>query len=173
MKENFYGKTPSINNHSFLDYPSQDDCLTIFFTGCTHNCKDCQNPELQRVGIVYDKLSFKEFVTTLKDVAFRLRTTKIVLQGGDPMHDQNRLFTKQLMDELHTEYDFCVYTGYDYDQVKNYTTNAKFVKAGLFKIDKFVTPEKTDTYMQFASTNQELYKNNQIVTENGRYYFER
>jgi len=170
--DRFYGKKPSINNHSFLDYPSQCDCLTIFFSGCEHNCKNCQNKELQLVGKVYDEMEYDDFVASLKEVASRVRTNKIVLQGGDPLHRQNRSFTKRLIHDLHKEYDFCVYTGYEFKSIKKYVSESLYVKCGKFREDLFILSEKTDDYFQLASTNQEIYKNNKLISNRGRIYFD-
>lgn len=168
----FYGRPPSINNHSFLDYPENDDCLTIFFTGCSHNCKNCQNKELQDLGKVYEELELGEFIELVTKVAKRLHTKNIVLQGGDPLHPQNRKFTKAIATRLGKDYDICVYTGYKFAQIKEWVDNVKYVVTEKFDESQYITPEKTDNYFQLASTNQEIYKNNELVSKKGRVYFE-
>lgn len=168
----FYGMEPSINNHSFLDYPENVDCLTIFFTGCAHNCAECQNLNLQKLGEVYKAVPYNIFVEGLKEAAARLRTNKITLQGGDPLHPQNRDFTKLLLSNLCNEFDFCVYTGYDYDTIKSYVVDAVYVKCGKFNKEKFTKPVKTDNYFQLASTNQKIYKNKKLISKDGRINFD-
>ena len=172
ITDKYYGLEPSINNHSFIDYPSEDDCLTIFFTGCEHNCKNCQNKELQKTGKVYVELEFDEFVERMTKIASRLRTKKIVLQGGDPLHPQNKEFTKMLLENYSYRFDFCVYTGYEYEKIKDFVKYAKFTKCGKFDEAKFITPEKTDEYFQLASSNQKIYKDGILVSKNGRIDFD-
>lgn len=171
MNHVFYGKEPSIDNLSFMDYPTQEHCLVVFFSGCSHNCKGCHNPELQKTGRVIDEMDCDTFLDRLRATASRLRTNKISLEGGDPLHPQNRMFTKWLLEECKGEFDFIVYTGYEYEQIREYVQEAKFVKCGRFDKTRYVEPRKTDEYMQFASTNQKLYKEGVLVSENGKYEF--
>lgn len=168
----FYGMLPSINNHSFIDYPENDDCLTIFFTGCSHNCHNCQNKELQKTGKIYEQLEITELIILIKKIAKRLNTKNIVLQGGDPLHSQNRICTKSIVQILKLDYNVCIYTGYKYSQIKEWVIGAKYVITEKFDETKFITPEKTDNYFQLASTNQEIYKNNELISEKGRINFE-
>jgi len=170
----FYGKEPSINNVSFLDYPSKDgSCLTIFFTGCEHACPECHNLELQKTGKVYQTMKMEEFITSIITICKRLRTNKVVFQGGDPLHPQNRNFTYCALNELEVlGYNTCVYTGYEYSIIKDFVKAAIFVKCGKFNKALFINPEKTDDYIQFASSNQTLYKLKKLVSKNGRFNFE-
>lgn len=171
--DRFYGMYPSINNHSFLDYPENDDCFTVFFTGCLHNCENCQNKELQKTGLVYEEIEYKKFVDLIKKISKRLNTKNIVLQGGDPLHPQNRNFVKKLIFDLKEDYDFCIYTGYCFDEIKEYVRDCKYVITEKFDMSKFITPEKTDDYFQLASSNQKIYKNNKLISEKGKIYFEK
>lgn len=155
----FYGFKPSIDNITFLDYPEPTGhAVTIYFTGCGMNCRNCQNPQLQRKGKVQDQLYYDEFVLLLKEVARRACTKKIVLMGGDPLDPQNREFTQYLLNDKGNEFSFCVYTGYSWLEAKGWTKGAKYVKAGNFREDLHQISEKTADHMQFASSNQELYK---------------
>lgn len=170
----FYGKRPSIADVSFLDFPSKEGfALTIFFSGCEHNCRNCQNPELQKIGKIYDEIEFEEFYSTLLQVANRLKTRKIVFQGGDPLFRQNNLVLKEVLRRLKEEnYSTCIYTGYDYtEEVKESTKLADFVKCGKFREDLSIPSIKTEEFLQLASTNQAIYHHERLVTENGRYYF--
>jgi len=171
--DKFYGMMPSINNHSFLDYPENEDCLTIFFTGCSHHCENCQNKELQQIGLVYVELEYIELVNLITKIAKRLRTNKIVLQGGDPLHPQNRNVARRLVDDLHVLYDFCIYTGYSYRDIKKYTNNCKYVITEKFNERNFMPPEKTDDYLQLASSNQKIYKYGKLISNKGRINFEK
>lgn len=175
----FYGMKPSVASISFIDYPSPyGHSVGVYFTGCHHMCKGCQNPELQEHGQIYEKLTLEEFISLLKEVAHKARTNKVVLLGGDPLDPQNREFTKSLIESLSGEFDFCVYTGNrPSEEDMGYAYGARFIKFGVYKEDLKQDSVKTGDYMQFASSNQELYRMNEEthsydkVTENGRYYF--
>lgn len=154
----YYGMKPSIDNVTFLDYPEPvGHAVSVFFTGCSMNCKDCQNPQLQEEGKVYEALYYDEFILMLREVLKRASTRKVVLMGGDPLHEQNREFTKYLI-EQNKDLCFCVYTGYNWDIAKRWVIGARYVKCGGYKPELKQKSEKTETYMQFASSNQELYK---------------
>ena len=170
----FYGKLPTIQDTSFLDYPSKDGlCLTIMFTGCEHNCYECHNRDLQGLGDVYGSLSMEGLLNIIDEITKRLKTNKIVLQGGDPLHPQNREFTYKLLNRLHVHgYTTCVYTGYEYEEIKDFVKSAKYVKCGKFDKSRFIASEKTDAYFQLSSTNQKLYMQGRLVSTNGRYTFE-
>lgn len=169
----FYGKEPSIKDASFLDFPSKDGlCLTIFFSGCVHNCNGCHNADLKEPRKNTEKIEFELFLSKVEKILKRLKTNKLVLQGGDPLHPMNKLVTKLMINYFYAkEYEICVYTGYEFDEIEYYVETAKYVKTGVFKEEEFSEPVKTDYYIQFASKNQKLYVNKEIQSIQGRYYF--
>lgn len=154
----YYGLKPSIDNVTFLDYPEPTGhAVSIFFTGCSLNCKDCQNPLLQKRGKVYEQYYYDEFVAQLREVLQRASTDKVVLMGGDPLYIQNREFTRYLINK-EKDLKFCVYTGFDWELAKRWTSGARYIKCGRYMEELKQKSEKTGDYMQFASSNQELYK---------------
>lgn len=168
----FHGLAPSLLGMSFNDYPTSDGiCMTVYFVGCEHHCEGCHNPKLQNIDNEELTWGLEEFKKYLKHICDRNHTNKIALEGGDPLHPRNRDFTKVLLDSMHEEYDFIVYTGYGYDSIKDYVNNAEYVKCGKFDKTKYVIPSKTDKYIQYASENQKLYKRGKLVSENGRYRY--
>lgn len=176
MEFNFYGYCPSIDNLTFLDYPEKGGhALTIFFSGCDWNCRGCQNKQLQDLGVVKDCIPYSEFVSILKETCLRLRTNNVVLMGGDPLHPQNREFTKKLIDELKDEYNFCVYTGYIIAYAVPWAFGAKYIKTNGYDERLSQKSEKTSEYFQLASSNQQVFKftNNKYeeISKNGRIYF--
>ena len=155
----FFGMKPSVDSITFLDYPEPTGhAVGVYFTGCSMKCEDCQNPQLQKKGKVYEKMYYDDFISLLKEVLGRAYTNKVVLLGGDPIDLQNREFTRYLIEQNCKEIDFCVYTGYDWNQTKRWINGAKYVKCGRFDNSLLQKSEKTEHYMQFASSNQELYK---------------
>ena len=155
----FFGMEPSIDNLTFLDYPEPTGhAITVFFTGCEMGCKNCHNPQLQKKGKVFSSLYYDEFISKLREVIRRVATNRVVLMGGDPLDPQNREFTKYLVEQNCSDIRFCVYTGYDWLLAKNWTKGARYVKCGNYREDLKQISEKTGEYMQFSSSNQELYK---------------
>ena len=143
--------------------------------GCGHNCPGCQNPLFQNPN--YEQgtriVTVEELVDELKTRCKRERTNKIVLSGGDVLFNTNIDFTREILNQLKNDYDICIYTGYNIDYVeKNNISGYKFIKCGVFDKTKFIKPDKTDEFIQFASTNQKLYNDkNILISENGRYNF--
>ena len=175
--EYFYGVVPRVFPLSFVSYPTRSGhSVEVFFTGCSHNCPGCQNPNLRAFGEVEQKISYDEFVEALKDSCRRNITDKVVLLGGDPLSYQNRFFVQRLLEDLSDEYKFCVYTGHSLNEIDKFVKKAEFVKCGRFLQIEYQEPAKTDEYLQFASKNQILYKREGIsgfkkVSTEGRYYF--
>lgn len=159
---------------SFLDYPTVDHCVTIYFTGCWGNCKGCHNKEL--INDDYDIwtriFDIQEFFKTLKFESDRFRTNKVTLMGGDPLYDTNIEFTKEIL-KRNKDYDICLYTGQDLDFVKNNNISGfKFLKTGFYDENLYIDAQKTDTFFQLASTNQKIYDENfNLLTEKGKYEY--
>ena len=162
--------------HSFLDYPSSEgSCISMYVIGCEHNCKDCSNPDLQDFN--YDvKIQSPEQVAFLLSNEFKKTPFKqLALIGGDPLHPKNLDDTKMLLYYLNGHIDVIIYTGYDVEYCKkNNVTDFKFLKCGCYNNKLKQESEKTDDYIQFASKNQKLYgEDYNLISENGRYYFDR
>lgn len=155
---------------TFLEYPDNSSIATIFYCGgCDRNCPGCHNTELQNYILFNPKL----VVALLVEYCERLKTNKIVLCGGDPLYYKNLPLTKVILAELGRDYDICVYTGATIQEVKNLQlTGFKYIKCGMFDASKFVGATKTDDYIRFATTNQELYSSNfTLLSKDGIYYF--
>ena len=156
---------------TWLDYPDNVSLATIFYTyGCIHKCKNCQNPSLQTPVESYPRGIIDEILMYCK----RNNTNKLVLSGGDCLlKGANLDLTNAVIDKYSNELDICIYTGYDIDYVKaNVHKGFKFVKCGKYDENMKIESEKTDNYLQLASTNQELYDADlKLLSSKGRYYF--
>lgn len=168
--------------HSFLDYPSPEgSCISLYMTGCEHNCLGCSNPDFQNYYYMNDDIkSFSgenQISYLIDDIMYyskKYRTNKICLMGGDPLFRKNIKETQYLINELKDTYDFCIYTGYSIDYVKQnkIIEGFKYIKCNTYKEELKVMSEKTDEYIQFASTNQELYDSElNLLSVDGRFYF--
>lgn len=160
-------------DETFLDYPDNTSLsVIVFLPGCEFNCINCQNPELRNPESG-NEFSTQEAIALIKGQAQRSRTNKIVLSGGDPLSCYNIDNTIEILDNMSKEYDFCIYTGFDIDYVKeNDIKGFKFIKCGNYMEENKTTSYKDDNGIQFASTNQKLYDENyNLLSENGYYKF--
>lgn len=158
----------------FIDYPDpKDHSINLFIYGCSNYCKGCSNPDL---------ISPKGGVSTSSGAAFRkilelsisFRTHCVCLLGGDPLFSKNIKFTRELLLLLQNNgFDVCLFTGYSITTVKRLKISGfRFVKTGKFRNDLRCKSEKTDDYIQLASSNQKLYDENlSLLSQKGRYYF--
>ncbi len=165
-----------IFSHSFLDYPTQDDCIDVFFVGCLHKCKDCCNPLLAEISKDTLKLDFQDFIIRLEDYSKRLNNIKnISLLGGDPLYDKNIDFVNYFLEKFSKDYNICVYTGYNIDFVKKCLNKGfKFIKCGVYDASLKQVSEKTDNYFRLASSNQSIYDENyNRISNNGTLFFRR
>lgn len=165
-------------NHSvsFIDYPNPNVWSTIyFFTGCSHNCKSCQNKDLQNYnqGIEYNVDDFFELI---KENCEKNHSKYVVLSGGDPLYFKNIEFTKEILLKCkENSINVCVYTGFDIEYVKNNNVKGfQFIKCGTFDENNKLKSGMTDEYFQLASPNQNFYNDKyEQLSENGKMMFER
>jgi len=171
-------KVRILNNliESFIDYPDNESlAICVVMMGCCHKCKDCQNPLFQNPD--YENgtkiVSVDEMVKELENICHKNLTNKIVLSGGDPLFKTNIEFTKELLQKMSSHYDFCIYTGYDIDYVKqNNVKGYKFIKCGTFDVSQKRKSDKDDDKIIFASPNQILYNgSNKPLSKDGIYKF--
>lgn len=155
---------------TFLEYPDNESLAVILYMrGCSGNCIGCHNYELKE----YKKLP-DNIISNLIESCERNKTNKIIICGGDPLFFMNLELTNKIINELHNNYDICIYTGYHVKFVKNSKLEKgfKFIKCGPFIQDLYIGSDKTDDYIQFATSNQNLYDNNfNLLSKDGRYYF--
>lgn len=155
---------------TFLEYPDNSSIATIFyFSGCDRNCEGCQNTSLKE----YTPLDEKEVLSGIVNYSRRLKTNKVVLCGGDPLYKKNIDLTRKILYNLGNDFDICIYTGALIDEVKKLNLSGfKFIKCGVFDKTKFIGSKKTDDYIQFATSNQELYNEFlELISHDGIYYF--
>lgn len=158
-------------SESFLDYPNADDIsIVLYLPGCSRDCEGCQNSDL-RFFDSFENIDI--LIDILKQKCFKAHTNKICLQGGDPLYKNNLIITKYILTKLSQNYDICIYTGANIDEVKKTDLKGfKFIKCGIFDKTKYIGSKKTNTYIQFATSNQELYDENlKLLSAKGVFYF--
>jgi len=163
---------------TFLDYPDPEaHAFIIYCMGCNNLCIGCQNPAFgdHEYGKETARVSSIELHTLCESLSKKYRTNKVIFSGGDPLFSKNLDFIKNFLKDYKDEFDFCVYTGFDVDYVrKNEVTGFKFIKCGKFEIKNQLSSIKTDQYIQFASTNQQLFDSNlKLISQQGRFTFQK
>lgn len=156
--------------HSWIDFPSpSDNAVVVYFSGCSHACYGCQNEELQ---IYAEHTEIKTFFTYLERELLKQRTDCIVLSGGDPLFNLNLNITHKII-EVMKGCRICVYTGYGPTEAQErFRIVPNYIKCGKFQPTLFQKSFKTDTEMQFASKNQELFDSEwKQLSQNGHLFF--
>ncbi|MFI3260811.1 MAG: anaerobic ribonucleoside-triphosphate reductase activating protein [bacterium] len=84
----------------------------IWFQGCSHNCKNCHNPETHpfNIGIKY---SLEELYEKIDDF---INQDGVTFSGGDPMF-QPESFLEVLKYTKSKGYNIWCYTGYTYEEL--------------------------------------------------------
>lgn len=101
--------------------------VVLWVAGCTHHCKNCQNPETWDIngGIPFDNEAKEEIFDELK----KPYISGITFSGGDPLHPKHRKqvleLAKEIKEKFPTKTVWC-YTGFLYEEVKD-TENLKYV----------------------------------------------
>lgn len=132
--------------------------VTLFFSGCSHGCKGCHNPNTHQYGNGKPFGTFEqaEFFTDLvKDYI-----TGVTFTGGDPLYMENRAEIIRLaraIKEVLPDKTIWLYTGYTFEQVMADET----MKGILDYIDvlvdgPFVEAKKDIDYHWAGSTNQRV-----------------
>lgn len=68
--------------------------VTLFVSGCNHQCPECQNPQTWPTGsgITFDEAAVEEIM----DYMGRDYISGLTLSGGDPLHPDNRQAISEL-----------------------------------------------------------------------------
>jgi organic radical activating enzyme len=158
---------------TLIDYPDPSSiAILVNFKGCEHNCVECQNSTLQE----YEKNPYMDGQTLYNILIIKTQeydTKAVVFSGGDSLAPRNLEFTKSFLKQFGNSFDICIYTGYKIEYVKeNKIIGFQFIKCGKFEKSLQQHSIKNDGYIQFASSNQELYDYNyRKLSSNGIYYF--
>lgn len=133
--------------------------VTLYISGCIHNCKGCHNPETHRFdnGEHFSEdtkmLIFKYFRDKRKFI------TGLTLSGGDPMCSADKLlpFVKEFKERF-PDKDIWIYSGYRYDEIRkdksmnDLLSECVVLVDGKFEIDKVTNGE----LLYRGSSNQRI-----------------
>ena len=160
---------------TWQDYPDAESlAVIVYFLGCNHGCTNCHNPLFQKSDYPSSKeFTIKEFYNEIFDFCNKQKTNKVVLSGGDCLHTNNIQFVREFVRSYGNIFNICIYTGDDVTEAKQKGLKGfTFIKTGSYKEELKQEPIKTDSYMQLASSNQEIYNINfSLKSRNGRMNF--
>ena len=134
----------------------------IWFQGCSHHCKECQNPETWPFdeGMEYDVEDVKLMIDNLED------QDGITFSGGDPMFQPEALL--ELIKYTHEKgMNVWVYTGFTYEELlklkpiyKEILKNTDVLIDGRFEIEK-----KTMNAKFRGSSNQRIINASESIKQ--------
>lgn len=134
----------------------------IWFQGCSHHCKECQNPETWPFdeGMEYDVDDVKIMIDNLED------QDGITFSGGDPMFQPEALL--ELIKYTHKKgMNVWVYTGFTYEELlklkpiyKEILENTDVLIDGRFEIEK-----KTLSAKFRGSSNQRVINASESIKQ--------
>ena len=90
----------------------------LWLSGCSHCCRDCQNPVTWDVnsGLPFDSEAKQELFEKLE----QKHISGITLSGGDPLYYASRSEVLRLLKEIHEKFpqkSVWMYTGFTWDAV--------------------------------------------------------
>lgn len=145
-------KIAGFDRYDLINNPMDDSpSFTIWFGGCTFNCPDCQNPDLQ-VFDKWDEWSVKELTNLILENYDRYNVNSVVFLGGEPLQ-QDKQELLLLCSNLHSVgLKIWLYTGYDLELVdKEIIQYLHMIKCG-----RYIRELAQDGFP--ASSNQKIYK---------------
>jgi len=156
-------------NETLNDYPDKDSiAVSLFFSGCTFNCIDCHNPELQnkQYGREVTSGMLSSYLSSFKNIC---------LMGGEPLQQDIKELKQLVKEIMHTGHNICIYTGYTVVKAKeilgeDFFNSVTYIKCGQYNRDIAQESINNDSVFILASTNQQLYRYGKLITQNGIYY---
>lgn len=157
-----------------ITYPDLENGLgfrvTIWISGCIHQCKGCHNPE------TWDKMSGREFTDEDKEKVFQILGEDyiqgVTFSGGDPMsyYYEDVIALAAELKERFPEKDIWLYTGYVRSDLKNDEKRCKIFDYIDVLVDGKYKESERNTSLAFrGSRNQNVYKVERIKAKGDDY----
>lgn len=134
--------------------------VTLFCSGCTHQCPGCQNPQTwdKDSGIPFDSSAREELFAELA----KPYVDGVTLSGGDPMAVFNQYDMWELCKEIKEKFPnktIWMYTGYTLDALRKNGVWDNFKDYIDVLVDgPFVEEKKSVSYEWAGSTNQRVLR---------------
>lgn len=153
-------------------------CVSIWFQGCPHRCKDCHNPETWDFsgGKEIDEPKFyNKLRDLLTEIYNKTESVSISLLGGEPLCPENVEYVYQILDFIDKSpfknIKIYCWSGYYLSELKQRTKKEILLKKVLNRIDKLIDGrfilEKRDTTLKLrGSSNQNIYERKRFLNFN-------
>lgn len=145
-------RVAKFDRYDMVNNPGDDTAaFTIWFSGCTLRCENCQNPALwnKDFGTSYSCI---DIINMIKRLCPRLGVRSVVLLGGEPLQQDKEelLFLCTALKE--DGYKIWLYTGYSIDEIPDYIKQTIYtVKCG-----RYIEDLRQEGFP--ASSNQRVYR---------------
>ncbi len=142
--------------------------VTLFVSGCTHQCPGCHNPQTwdKDSGIPFDEAAKEELFAELS----KPYVSGVTFSGGDPMAVFNRgevLGLLKVIKEHFPDKTVWMYTGYTIEALKEQGAWEKFSPYVDVLVDgPFVKGKASVSYEWAGSVNQRVLRNESGFTVN-------
>ncbi len=145
---------------------------SIYFSGCTHYCKGCHNPETWK-GDIGDIVTSEYIDEIVEEINSNSLLDGITLSGGDPFFNPEELYNFIGIIKRRTNKDIWCYTGYTFEEIladENKRRSLEYIDTlvdGRFCEDQF----KPELFYR-GSSNQRIIDvkssliNNKIIERN-------
>ena len=140
--------------------------VSIYFTSCDFNCKNCFNKEFQYYNYGFD------FTKEIKDNIFRYIDNNIdyidnlAILGGEPLHINNIDSVINLCEEFKLKFPdkkIWLWTGYKFEDIPN----KNIIKVVDYIIDGLFIENLKDRDLKYrGSNNQKIFKNGKLILDN-------
>ena len=122
--------------------------FVVFVQGCAHHCPECHNPDTWDFN-GGDYIAPEALAEIIKSKPY---IDGVTLSGGDPFYQQAACL--ELMEHLPADTDLWVYTGFEYDEIKD-TALAK--RADVLVTGPYIEELRCVGQM-YGSSNQEIHR---------------
>lgn len=124
----------------------------IWFVGCNHFCKGCSNPELWVLDETY-KTDVDHVMRLIRSISDQHKVDGFTITGGDPLNQAKALDKLLPMLEEISD-DILIYTGYEYEKVKE--DYADVLKHVAVLVDGLYVEKLNKGEILRGSTNQRI-----------------
>lgn len=129
--------------------------VSIFVTGCTHNCEGCFNKEYQsfHAGSLWSNKETGEVIKYLS----RNVISGLTILGGEPFQNEKDLteIVKQIKKEV--DKPIWIYSGYTFEQILESKEKTELLKLIDVLVDGKFEQDKKDLKLRFrGSSNQRI-----------------
>ena len=153
--------------------------VTLWLSGCSHNCKGCHNPQTHNPdnGILFDEKAETEIFQEL----IKPYISGITLSGGDPLHENNLEGVLNLINKIRLLFGdsktIWIYSGYTLEecQIKTKVCDENIFRALRHEIinhcdvlvdGKYIDDLRDITLKWRGSSNQRVIDAKQTINNN-------